>query len=204
MCIYNVLLYLSSFKINGVWVMSDIDWSKAPEGTTHYSPETGEDNPCWVKMLDSGFLYKAENHFNKHKDTPWMKGSFNFVDLTIKPKPESKPVYTQAMADNGELQLVGMEVMSMGVNKIVRLPPDTNRRFLLESVVMGIYDLALIEGISTIKPPIELIDGKAYQFDYNNLTRIGLYNKDDDRIMWLSTYAKTEHCTNIQLLEVKS
>ena len=25
MCIYIVLLYLSGFKINGVWVMSDID-----------------------------------------------------------------------------------------------------------------------------------------------------------------------------------
>jgi len=116
-----------------------------------------------------------------------------------------KPVYTQAMASHNILPLVGMEVMSMGVNKIVRLPPDTNRRFLLESVEMGIYDLALIEGISAVTPPIELIDGKAYQFT-NRFKKdlCGIYNNDKNTIsvdqgQWFDVIA----VTNIQLLEVK-
>lgn len=126
----------------------------------------------------------------------------------IKPVTLS-PIYTQEMVDNGELPLVGMEVMSMGVNKIVRLPPDTNRRFLLESVVMGIYDLALIKGISAIKPPIELIDGKAYQFTHmNGGIFLGFYRESRssffyEKVNGNKICGKIE-ASNIQLLEVKS
>jgi len=216
MCIYNVLLYLSGFKINGVWVMSDIDWSKAPEGTTHYSPETGEDNPCWVKMLDSGFLYKAENHFNKHKDTPWMKGSFNFVDLTIKPKPESKPVYTQAMADKGELPLVGMECLFFKDSKLAKadwfkgvfagksFSPVGNAVFLfVDNNTRSTHFVESTCHFKPITPPIELIGGNPYMFNYgeDKETFLGFFNKNDFNVAGVLYNSKL--ATNIQLLEVK-
>ena len=56
-----------------------------------------------------------------------------------------------------------------------------------------------------IAPPIELIDGKAYQFDYHGrVEQVGIYNKKSNHF---SLYAMNNHadsCTNIQLLEVKS
>jgi len=176
MCIYNVLLYLSSFKINGVRVMNTIT-----DCTCDYC---GHDWKCELSVSQSMACPGCG-------DRPYIK--------------PSKPAYTQAMADNGELPLVGMEVMSMGVNKIVRLPPDTNRRFLLESVVMGIYDLALIEGISAIKPPIELVDGKAYQFDVGDRKiEAAIYFKETNRFHRGTGFFQLIQCTNIQLLEVKS
>ena len=193
--------------------MSDIDWSKAPEGTTHYSPETGEDNPCWVKMLDSGFLYKAENHFNKHKDTPWMKGSFNFVDLTIKPKPESKPVYTQAMADNGELPLVGMECSVYEINQD-ETHDKTTIKYISDSTCVYEVKSGDLKGeyaqyptslkFKPLTPPIELIGGNPYMFNYgeDKETFLGFFNKNDFNVAGVLYNSKL--ATNIQLLEVKS
>ena len=118
----------------------------------------------------------------------------------------ASPNFTQEMADNGELPSVGMTVISEGVKKIVRLPKDANNRFLLESVYMGIYALALYEGISAINPPIELINGKAYQFDYVDYKGLhGLFCKKTNTLCFDSGHPDVSKCTNIQplALEVK-
>jgi len=95
-----------------------IDWSEAPEDTTHYSPETDEENSCWVKLMNSGFLYIAKNHFDKNKDTPWIKANFKYCNLIV--RPVATNIYTQAMVDSGVMPLVGMECMV--INRKLAVP----------------------------------------------------------------------------------
>lgn len=59
-------------------------------------------------------------------------------------------------------------------------------------------------GIAT-EAPIELIDGKAYQFDYNGRTElVGIYHKPDDTFGQYTVTSSAKAATNIKLLEVKS
>jgi len=38
------------------------DWTKAPEGTTHYLYENSNYHACWVKILPSGNVYAQREH----------------------------------------------------------------------------------------------------------------------------------------------
>ncbi len=60
-----------------------------------------------------------------------------------------------------------------------------------------------IEAGTITDAPIELIDGKAYQFDYMNKTRVGYYCSDNDQLMFRGGWGRGSVCTNIKLLEVK-
>jgi len=80
--------------------MSDIDWSKAPEGATHCD--------C------TGSFYKIDRMGSNDYTYigKWIACalSSDFADDLLT-KPESKPIYTQAMVDEGVMPLVGMECM---------------------------------------------------------------------------------------------
>jgi len=94
MCIYIVLLYLSSFKINGVWVMSDIDWSKAPDNCIGHSVSSAKNN-YWI--TDEDLTIGAPDY-----------GLLEVKFTPIPPKQKSKPVYTQELEDNGSIVEAGM------------------------------------------------------------------------------------------------
>ena len=55
-----------------------------------------------------------------------------------------------------------------------------------------------------LTPPIELIDGKAYQFEHSSVgVALGFYLKDKELFDCAGTYYSIESgCTNIQLLGV--
>ncbi|MCJ8293776.1 MAG: hypothetical protein MJK15_05150 [Colwellia sp.] len=78
----------------------DIDWSKAPEGTTHYGAETGAFHGGFYKIIssDEGFFYD---------NNQWLTCVSRQERLTERPQP----VFTQAMADNRELPQVGMDCL---------------------------------------------------------------------------------------------
>jgi len=42
--------------------MSEPDWTKAPEGTTHYLYESSDYFACWVKILPNGDVYAQREH----------------------------------------------------------------------------------------------------------------------------------------------
>ena len=90
----------------------DIDWSKAPGGATHYGIESGNYYSGFYKIIssDEGFF---------HDKSQWLEcGSWPELIERPQPKPlkpidfgaipDDKPVFTQAMADNGESVKVGM------------------------------------------------------------------------------------------------
>ena len=41
--------------------MPEIDWSKAPDDATHYSPETCDWLPCWVKQEGTAWFVRPTN-----------------------------------------------------------------------------------------------------------------------------------------------
>lgn len=42
--------------------MSEIDWSKAPEGATHWGPETQSHHACWYMQSAGGWLFSVAKH----------------------------------------------------------------------------------------------------------------------------------------------
>lgn len=54
------------------------------------------------------------------------------------------------------------------------------------------------------KPPIGLVNGTAYQFDYCNETHHGVYGENMKRFYHIHGFLSASVCTNIQLLEVQS
>ena len=134
-----------------------------------------------------------------------------FNEGKVKPVTLS-PVYTQEMADNGELPMVGMSCLYAVDGSINRTFTECDILFAGEykivlstaSVFEKVVDVTLAR-FKPITPPIELIDGKAYQFDYRSLTGVnGVYSSVDDSFYNSIGAPKSSKCTNIKLLEVKS
>ena len=127
----------------------DIDWSKAPEGATHWMPESEDWHKSWFTILDG----KAKRMQMAGKDQSY-DASYNTLEdliecgLVVKPKP-AQPVFTQSMTDNGELPQVGMKVKHLAVDKFVMLPADANSKYVLKSV-NDMYSLALLHDIEPI------------------------------------------------------
>jgi hypothetical protein len=117
---------------------------------------------------------------------------------------EPSPVFTQEMTDNGVLPSVGMEVMILDeVHKVLLLPDDTRAYVTLYE---GEYFFNTIDFMKPLTPPITLIDGKAYQFDYDKYTALGFYKESDccfyDTACFDEEIAFKVQCTNIQPLTV--
>lgn len=85
--------------------MTNIDWSKAPEGTTDYRDNDSDVALCWYKISNNG-AYEVYNHISKE----WIGPIRPLKVITDELIPRPNPVYTQEMADNGELPSVGMAV----------------------------------------------------------------------------------------------
>jgi len=127
-------------------------------------------------------------------------------------------VYTKEMSDNGELPSVGMECLIYYNEYGSRYNDFFDVEITILAVTNGVYTFynpllgyaALSLTIKTIKPltpPIELIDGKAYQFELNAFIYTGFYAKArksfmDRNVSGNKICSETEP-SNIQLLEVK-
>ena len=112
-----------------------------------------------------------------------------------------KPVFTQAMCDAGELPSVGMEVFVRGGKRTILLCADSEGDYVTMSE-HGSYDFDSINQFKPLTPPIELIDGKAYQFDCGRNTMLGFFN-GKGFIGWSHSYWNLPDCTNIKPLTVE-
>ena len=127
----------------------------------------------------------------------------------IEAKPQPTPIFTQEMVDNAVLPGVGMECLInfpdidnawykytidyIGKHTFIASCKDVSERF---GHVDDVY-------FKPLTPPITLIDGKAYQFDKDKKTFIGLYHKNENEFITLATYSDASNCTNIQPLTVE-
>ena len=124
-------------------------------------------------------------------------------------------IYTQAMADNNELPSVGMEFLDSGSN----LPNNVRVCIAVDdgNVVYrnGEYDYlsAELAECEPLTPPIELIDGDAYSFDYKGEGVNGIYSKGyvdkysdiekgnrTDRFIMIEGNVLSSYCTNTKHL----
>jgi hypothetical protein len=143
--------------------------------------------------------------------------------INFKGDATQAPVYTQEMADNGVLPSVGMECeLSEDFNgfrkgcvlKVYSHDVSSNDNCVLaggiiEGVSGGVQAFEFhIKYLKPLTPPIELIDGKAYQFDYytgsvgmNNV--VMRYRKSGDYFYFDNTIFERKFCTNIKPLTVE-
>ena len=89
--------------------MSDINWDEAPTST-----EYTYRGFYYKAVNDVLYVYKVHGASGGGFVVPFYWGESTYGLDAIKsmtPRPETKPIYTQAMFDAGELPLVGMNCM---------------------------------------------------------------------------------------------
>jgi hypothetical protein len=188
--------------------MSDINWDEAPEGATHY--DTRIDVYPWLKEDDNGNQYWHHGRWVSY-------GNDIGVNDSIFARPSPKPTYTQAMVDAGELPSVGMECqykLKGGVNwfrcKVIAFNESRhlNDAYIwVDNLTAGSHPLINLNSVEfkPLTPPIELICGEPYEFDYHNGNTgmqgaVMRYHKFSDSFFFDNITYKREHCTNIVLL----
>lgn len=192
----------------------DIEWSKAPEGATHYVVLGGD--VVYYKIKDDDIKAYHNTWVSDFSEKEWL------VDNAFRISNETQPTltYTQAMADNGELPSVGMKFIycdstNTKNNAIVTYASEWNIVFKClddgfskdVELAKEISGLDIIRQILPLTPPVELIDGKAYQFDYSHHADYyniqGVYNEEELAFFSVRDVLLAEYCTNIQPLTVE-
>ena len=129
-------------------------------------------------------------------------------------KGDGMEVYTQEMADNGVLPSVGMQVELVIFENLTscgHIEYKNEIGFLFRHKENNLCDFVEFSGDVALKPltpPIELIDGKAYQFKFGQYISLGFYSESDSYFYDTACFdEKTAHknsCTNIQPLTVET
>ena len=192
----------------------DIDWSKAPEGATHYTPETHEDNACWISYIGGACRYVTASEYKKRPVSfVWLNGNVIDDDELFIPKPQPTPTFTQEMSDNGVLPSVGMECEFI-TTFFSHEPSNTgtgtpiayhgNKVWFSTGSKEFVINLNVIT-FKPLTPPITLIDGKAYSFESpSHGGGIGYYESVNDQFVNINLGISAEFCTNIQPLTVEA
>jgi len=144
-----------------------------------------------------------------NKDEVDMTGQRPKQDYIDALEPESKPVYTQSMADVGTLPCVGMECLipHPASEYISAIVIHIDHELVWVKASDGTVNrIEMLYNIKPITPPIKLVDGKAYQFDYgeHKETVLGFYEMHSEDFNVAGTMYNAKLAINIQLLEVKS
>lgn len=182
--------------------MIDINWDEAPEGATHFGIATSVYVEGWYKI--EGDTYK----FMRPHNVEWINGH-NRMPEDLIPKP-LQPAFTEAMRDNNELPPIGSEYLDED-NQLCKA------LFHFSSFVIGqmldnppiqqypVFSTARNDRTNIVTPPIELINGKAYQFNFvADDVVFGIYNSHRNILsVEQGTYFDIARVTNIKLLEVK-
>ena len=129
--------------------------------------------------------YERFNDLVSQMETNFGKCEQSYSDYKFDYHLSPEPIitYTQAMADNGELPVVGMECLIFNAN-------CAHPKYI-KGLIKYVGDLAVYayvengercDNVKTLKfkpltPPVKLIDGKAYQFELDGQTINGCYNK---------------------------
>ena len=119
-------------------------------------------------------------------------------------------IFTQEMADNGVLPIINNEIMyQYGITNYAKgtiKGVDGNQYWIKADC--GGYVECNISKLKPITPPITLIDGKAYQFDFIGCAFLGFYHDKSDEFTasksgMNSVICRLDECTNIQPLTVE-
>lgn len=180
----------------------------APEDATHYGFATDTKSEGWYKInenLSYQFMnIDAERWFGNVRITKLSSNGFG--ELLARPKA---PIFTQAMCDAGTLPSVGMEclIVHCSSTKAIIIAITLQHVIVIEGKNTSEVHYCIEEVmLLPLTPPIELIDGEAYQFTFTktNFTGKGIYNLASETLQLAMHQVNVCDCTNIKLLEVKS
>jgi hypothetical protein len=182
-----------------------------PLAIAHKALEGDLRNTC-VPVIGDKFLYlhsngayiTFQNKFNRQQHT-YISTVEEFNNF----KGDNMKVYTQEMADNGVLPSVGMEaiftkevphtsVFCDAIGRKVKVLLHHGGCALIHWA--GHYETFTASAFKPLTPPIELIGGEAYQFDFNSFTYKGIYYKPHDNFTDAHDTYEVKFCTNIQKL----
>ena len=169
----------------------DIDWSKAPEHFDFYlENKMDKGNKGFCHYLNGSYVFLDGSRA--------IEGAFYVTE-----KPQPALTYTQAMADNGELPSVGMNVEAYKDRVVEIMLPFDSTRFTVGKCEDGEYALYSIGELKPLTPHIELIDGKAYQYSEEGLYSHGIYCDRAKAFGRVNYQVSIDECTNIQPLTVE-
>ena len=118
------------------------------------------------------------------------------LDLSTLNKPQ--PVFTQSMADAGELPSVGMECQtSTGILTVKYIGKKVVVSEDCEGTEFMTSKKSALHSFKPIPAPINLVDGCAYQFDADGITWNGIYSKSDNTLITSNSVIKAEYLSNI-------
>ena len=189
------------------WELTDrhekktIDWKFAPTNCVGHSISSCM-RGYWI--LDNEMMIAAPDFGLKEvKFTPKPDSFVKNPSALAKMESVHKPIFTQAMCDNGVSATIGMEVKHQAVVKTVTGNSDVNNHVTLLSV-NNIYSIAHTNTLEPLTPPIELIDGKAYQFEHKDKGVLDGTYDDNGKVFWSkSRPCHLGYCTNIKPLTVE-
>tara|TARA_R110000823_G_scaffold78797_2_gene179583 strand:+ start:755 stop:1321 length:567 start_codon:yes stop_codon:yes gene_type:complete len=182
-------------KKKAVEVIGTIDSSKSGDTKLDIYNNGG----CLSLGMDIDGLYGEVYISNKDEEK---------LRKTLNDRHKSLNTFTQEMKDSGVFPSVGMEFISIEfgkpVNSIIKVITD---EFIIYTFANGKSGECCIEICANLhKPlttPITLIDGKAYQFEYELNTIIGVYSESQQSFDNYGRKLYPWHCTNIQPLTVE-
>tara|TARA_R110000851_G_scaffold87274_2_gene190326 strand:- start:3000 stop:3722 length:723 start_codon:yes stop_codon:yes gene_type:complete len=120
----------------------------------------------------------------------------DFIAALVKLKIK-EPVFTQEMSDNGEMPKVGMIFSTEAGEYIAEYTNETSVCFTDENGFL----VAINRGYAKPLPaPIELVDGAAYMFSFEDSEGTGLYVEDEHCLYMVGCQYSVENCTNIRPL----
>jgi hypothetical protein len=193
--------------------MDKIDWSKAPVWASNLGTVSGDsvfyNNSHYQYCQGDNNKYSMEENGYDYEDFCSEDVRVAFIDCKVSDKTQTL-TYTQAMADKGELPSVGMMFIDVeyNVNKpVLAIAHDLPmKRVVYKSDNDDPeYFGAIASECKPIIPPIELIDGKAYQFYIEEATNIfhGIWSKERQQMCTEHSYFLKRVCEGIQPLTVK-
>jgi hypothetical protein len=115
-------------------------------------------------------------------------------------------IYTKEMANNGVLPSVGMECLfKHGGYEEKGVVTAITKEYIVLTNKSGKERIRKLSEspVKPLTPPITLIDGKAYQFEYDGDTFQGIYSVQGDDFHSDKFVSSANICTNIQPLTVE-
>ena len=204
----------SDFKSDKELEVMDI-WKDAPKDAEYYQPNDSDYYEAWYKSVT------ANDYCIKIGGGKWQYCNYSSDALTngtLIPRPQPKPVFTQEMCDNKILPPIGSKAQFIGSDDYLvefNISDGDEVECIchtkdFEGESIGVYRhkdgysvSILTKLIKPLTPPIELIDGKAYQFECNGEIINGCYNKCNELLYSAYKEYLVNLCTNIQPLTVE-
>ena len=207
----------NNYKDTKVDCTSEEFWKDAPEGATHYMPESDGWHKAWFTITE-----KTKTMIRVGFHDVFGCAGYELSQLIsdgLIPRPKPSPVFTQSMSDANELPSVGAEVLFNDDTDF-----DCKFDFVDGDLMVcmchsidsngksiGVYrhrdGVTISLKSDLIKPlptPIQLEDGKAYQFEHKDKGVLDGTYDDNGKVFWSKSHpCHLGCCTNIKPLTVE-